>query len=121
MKKLFALLLALVMALALAACGEKDPAPPGSRSTADPGTSQTTDPGTSQQKPSNTPDSNMGDASAWPTNQYIDLLPKPKGGTVFSDKAVDNAYFQGHSIIMTDWSLEDCEAYAEDIIAAGFT
>ena len=40
MKKLFALLLALTMVFALAACGEKDPAPSGSGSTADPGTSQ---------------------------------------------------------------------------------
>ena len=40
MKKLFALLLALTMVCALAACGEKAPAPSGSGSTADPGTSQ---------------------------------------------------------------------------------
>ena len=49
MKKILALALALMMVLALAACGGKtDPAPSGNGTT-DPGTSQTTDPGTSQQ------------------------------------------------------------------------
>ena len=46
MKKLFALILALMMVLSLAACGGKD----------DPKPSGSTDPGTSQQEPSNTPD-----------------------------------------------------------------
>lgn len=37
------------------------------------------------------------------------------------DRAIDNAYFSGHTVHMTDWTLEDCKAYAEAMQAAGFT
>ncbi|MDO4540105.1 MAG: hypothetical protein Q4B48_03225 [Syntrophomonadaceae bacterium] len=117
MKKLLALAMALIMVFALAACGgDTEPAPSGG-DTADPGTQQT-DPGASEPEPSDQDD--PGDVVEWPDNEFTNLIPQPEGGTVFSEDAVDNAYFEGHTMTMTDWSVEDCKAYAEALIAAGF-
>lgn len=64
MKKIFVLGLALVLLLALAACGDKpDPAPSGSNP---PAVSQPTDPGASQQQPSATPDESTPSESDTP-------------------------------------------------------
>ena len=124
MKKLFALILALAMILTLAACGGGDEKTPSNNDKT---------PSNSQQQPQNTPDPDEGEdepeqtpdeggaGAAWPKNEFTALIPKPTSGTVADEKAVDNAYFEGHKITMTNWPVEDCKAYAEELIAAGFT
>ncbi len=58
---------------------------------------------------------------AWPSNEYTNLIPKPEGATIYDEKAVDNDYFGGHNITLTDWTIEECKAYAEKLKEAGFT
>lgn len=124
MKKMLAMALALAMVFSLAACGggNDDPKPSGSEGNTPPSSSQQTE------QPGNTPDPGTDESSdapddgvEWPKNQFTDLLPKPESGTIFYEKAVDNAYFEGHTITMADWTVEDCKAYADALIAAGFT
>ena len=74
MKKFLALALALMMVFALAACGEKNPTPSGDG---------TSDPGTSQQTPSG---DNGNTGVAWPSNKYIDMLPKPENAVIYGEE-----------------------------------
>lgn len=64
---------------------------------------------------------NTDNGVAWPSNEYTNLIPKPEGATIYEEKAIDNYYFVGHSIDLTDWTIEECKAYAEKLKAAGFT
>ena len=135
MKKLFALLLVLMLALSLAACGGKDnPGPSGSsgNGTADPGTQQT-DPGDSRQEPPDMPDASIGDeeeplgevdddaaipelvAGDWPDNTFTGLIPKPSAGTAIASDTGDS-----YCVIEMDWSIEEAMAYAEQLQNAGF-
>ena len=106
MKKLFALLLAMMMIFSLAACGDN--------TTTDP---DKDNPGVSQSGENN----NGGESIAWPENEFTALIPKPKTGTIAEADPFDNAYFKGIKITLTNWSVEDCKAYAEELKAAGFT
>lgn len=64
---------------------------------------------------------NDSDTVAWPANQYTNLIPKPDGATIYDEKAIDNNYFVGHSIDLSDWTIAECKAYAEKLKEAGFT
>ena len=61
--------------------------------------------------------------SQWPVTEYTKLIPQPKGITIYEEHAIadDNPYFAGHQITVTDWSVADCKAYAEELKKAGFT
>lgn len=63
------------------------------------------------------------DSKKWPVTEYTKLIPQPKGITIYEEHAIaeDNPYFSGHQITVTDWSIEDCKAYAEELKKAGFT
>ena len=107
MKKLFALLIALMMVFSLVACDLGN--------TEDPNKDN---PGTSQNGGEN---NNGGESIAWPENEFTALIPKPKTGTIAEESSFDNVYFKGINITLTNWSVEDCKAYAEELMAAGFT
>ena len=84
MKKLFALLLALVLALSLAACGGgSDPKPSGSSGTNDtpPASTQQTDPGTTQtdDKGGSTKKADNGQMEDDPDNSHYDNVEKLSG------------------------------------------
>lgn len=84
MKKLFALLLALVLALSLAACGGgSDPKPSGSSGTNDtpPASTQQTDPGTTQtdDKGGSTKKADNGQMEDDPDNSHYDSVEKLSG------------------------------------------
>lgn len=57
----------------------------------------------------------------WPATEYTKLIPQPEGATIAEEKAVDNNYFAGHNITVTDWSIEECKAYAAKLQEMGFT
>ena len=108
MKKTLKLILSIacvfVFALALTGCGDKENNNGGGNGTG----------GGNQQQGGTT-------GVAWPSNQYTKLIPKPDGATIYDEKAIDNSYYLGHSIDLTDWTIEECKAYAEKLKAAGFT
>ncbi|MCC8026658.1 MAG: hypothetical protein LIP16_15330 [Clostridium sp.] len=84
MKKLFALLLALVLALSLAACGGgSDPKPSGSSGTNDtpPASTQQNDPGTTQtdDKGGSTKKADNGQMEDDPDNSHYDSVEKLSG------------------------------------------
>ena len=84
MKKLFTLLLALVLALSLAACGGgSDPKPSGSSGTNDtpPASTQQTDPGTTQtdDKGDSTKKADNGQMEDDPDNSHYDSVEKLSG------------------------------------------
>jgi len=57
----------------------------------------------------------------WPVNEYTKLIPKLEGVTITGNQATDNAYFVGHDVVTSGWSIADCKAYAEQVKKAGFT
>ncbi len=57
----------------------------------------------------------------WPATEYTKLIPEPEGATVYEEHAIDNNYFAGHNITVTDWSIEECKAYAAKLQEMGFT
>lgn len=63
------------------------------------------------------------DSKKWPVTECTKLIPQPKGISIYEEKAIsdDNPYFSGHTITVTNWSVEDCKAYAEELKKAGFT
>ncbi len=60
-------------------------------------------------------------SSEWPENEFTNLIPKPDNITITGNKPIDNMYYIGHTIVVKDWSIEDCKAYIEKLKAAGFT
>lgn len=60
-------------------------------------------------------------SSEWPENEFTNLIPKPNNITITGNKPIDNMYYIGHTIVVKDWSREDCKAYIEKLKAAGFT
>jgi len=60
-------------------------------------------------------------SSEWPENEFTNLIPKPDNITITGNKPIDNMYYIGHTIVVKDWSREDCKAYIEKLKAAGFT
>lgn len=125
MKKLFALLLAMTMALSIAACGggNDDPAPSGSG---------TTDPGASQQEqPSSTPDEGdkddeQGAVSAvdWPAAEYITDGMQYSGTGTITRVAEEDTYMgldvKNIYVYIVGSSLEDVESYINALKANGF-
>ncbi len=57
----------------------------------------------------------------WPVTEYTKLVPQPEGATIYEEKVIDNNYFAGHNITLTDWSIEECKAYAAKLQEMGFT
>ena len=112
MKKLLTLALALVLVLSLAACGnDTGKTPSGSTGT------------DNSQQSTNQPSSGSDDKSgiAWPSNHYTDMIPKPENIVIYSEKAIDNAYYIGHDFIFEKWTIEDCRAYVAKLQEAGWT
>ena len=60
-------------------------------------------------------------SSEWPENEFTNLIPKPDNITITGNKPIDNMYYIGHTIVVKDWSREDCKAYIEKLKADGFT
>ena len=60
-------------------------------------------------------------SSEWPENEFTILIPKPDNITITGNKPIDNMYYIGHTIVVKDWSREDCKAYIEKLKAVGFT
>ena len=60
-------------------------------------------------------------SSEWPENEFTNLIPKSDYITITGNKPIDNMYYIGHTIVVKDWSREDCKAYIEKLKAAGFT
>ena len=113
MKKLFALLIALMMVFSLVACDLGNTEDPNKDN---PGTSQN-----GGENNNGSENNGGGESIAWPENEFTALIPKPKTGTIAEESSFDNVYFKGINITLTNWSVEDCKAYAEELMAAGFT
>ena len=112
MKKIITLVLALLMLLSLAACGEKTPATndenttPSNQQTEDPGQqeqTQTEDPGQQEQTQ---PAGDAVSSTDWPTNT---IFPKPEGCKIVEVKSEG-----GKNYITVEWdSLDAAKAYIE--------
>ncbi len=63
----------------------------------------------------------IAEGKEWPATEYTKLIPQPEGATIYEEKAIDNNYFAGHNITLTDWSIEECKAYAAKLQEMGFT
>ena len=120
MKRFFAILLSLLMALSLAACGGKD----------DPNLSDNDTPGTSQQteQPSDTPDDDTGDVSIpegveLPTEKYpyLKSLVLPDNAAV--TEVDDTGYEAGSmvSMIVQPMDKDKVDAYLEKLKTEGYT
>lgn len=106
MKKLLALLLALVMLLTLAACGDSGKTPSGG----------TDKPGTSQQDGQTTGES-------WPTISYLKDTDKYTGDGKITqvnqwDASGENSMW---TIYYNDATFESVESYVASLVAAGWT
>ncbi len=103
MKKIFALLLALMMVFALVACGDNGD---------NPGTSQggQENPGTSQ----------GNKEKEWPQNKLTDLIPAPTDVTISNLREDDTDTQYIYTVTLKDWTLEAAEAYVEQVKEAGF-
>lgn len=125
MKKLFALLLALIMVFALAACGDGDnPDPSGSD---DSGVSQTDDSGKENDNGSETNGSSQDTDSsqkpyedetgkeAWPETDLTALVPTPAQGNVLRSSLSDT-----FSTIEVSWTYDEALAYVQQLKDAGF-
>ena len=119
MKKLFALLLAVTMLFALAACGEKESTPSGSTqapvsSTQAPGNTQA--PGSSQQA------EQTGDKS-WPSIAYLKAEDKYTGdGKITQVKEWDaSAGNEMWTVYYNDATFESVESYVAGLVSAGWT
>ena len=102
MNKIIALALALMMLLTLAACGNTQS---GGANTS----------GAAQQG-----QSDGGDVT-WPSNPYINMIPKPENAVIYEEKEIDNVYYLGHRITFEKWNMEDCRAYAQKLQELGWT
>lgn len=95
LKELFVVAIALILLFSLTGCGEKE----------------NNNEGTLQQE----------QGTAWPSNEYTDLIPFPEGATIYDDSEINNAYYVGHNIDLQDWTIEECKSYAEKLKEKGFT
>ena len=125
MKKLFALLLALIMVFSFAACGNSDnPDPSGSDN---PGISQTDDSGKENDNGSETNGSSQDTDSsqkpyedetgkeAWPQTDLTALVPTPAQGNVLRSSLSDT-----FSTIEVSWTYDEALAYVQQLKDAGF-
>ncbi len=112
MKKILAFALTLIMALSLAACGEKTPAPSGGDTSG--GTSQQGQQPDSTPDESTPPDSSSDKQIAWPEDAPI---PRPESGTIVQ---VSNYSGKFREALFFDMDVDDVKKYVEDLIAAGY-
>lgn len=124
MKKIFALALALMMVLSLAACGGgKDPAPSGS-GTADPGTQQT-DPGNSEvttppedeTEPSAEIDLSQFTAVEVPDWEILEDWMVPTGGVLTEADEMMGLYF----LTVSGITMAEVESYEQVLVDNGLT
>lgn len=114
MKKLLAVVLAVLFVASLAACGESGDKGKTDASSAAPAATEAV--ATKAAESTEAPEEN-GTFVSWPSGGLFDMLPKPE-----SDKLIIN--YQGNSYIsfeVHDTTQEDYTAYVEKLKAMGFT
>ena len=129
MRRLFALLLALVMMLSLAACGGGDETPSGNEdnpSSSGQQQEQNTpdldeggegaNPDTSEQKQPEDSDKETPSGGDWPTEGLAALVPAPGFGYTI---VMNNEKLL--TVAFNDIALDDLKAYVEEVKAEGFT
>ena len=126
MKKLMAILVAVMMLLSLAACGNSE-TPSGDEGV---GTSQSDNQSNEDQVGENSnggendnDNGNQGDTSAtgngeWPKNEWTSHVPEAEGTVLKIDENMDTGMGKAYVLYM-DWTDEDALAYQQKLVDAG--
>lgn len=125
MKKFLAILLAAMMLLSLAACGENNTTDPDKDN---PGVSQSDDKGGGESTNSggNTDNGNApSNEKEWPDDKFTTHVPKPSFASYVScsEKSAADGYILGQYgfSLEDEVNMDDVRAYVEELKNAGFT
>jgi hypothetical protein len=120
MKKAFILVLALVLALSLAACGGNENTPSGGNSTTPPTSSSG---GTSAPTESTAPGNSsttapQGNGEKWPDNDWTKQIPNPAWDSLYKTAEVPDMMFSANYRTV---SKEQVSAYVATLKESGYT
>ena len=119
MKKIFAIIIALIVILSITACGNDDVNQSGSEN--NPSISQNR--GDNQGDENSTENNNQGDISVtgngqWPKNEWTSHVPEADGIVLRIDENWKDGLTKAYVLYM-DWTDEDAVAYGKKLVEAG--